>query len=175
MTTGFERLIHSQGRSGNKFLGFDIGIRDNLGWAILNSDGSLWMSGVYHVGGSEETVEVRLERISDYCVDIFRRFGLEIAAVGIERPWVGKSAQTALTLGWVAGTIFGVASVFGFQSFRIQPREAKKAFTDDSTAPKSKVLAMAKMLKPEIHSEDEADAIAVATATRLCAIREVMR
>ena len=175
MTTAFERLIHSQGKSGNKFLGFDIGIRNNLGWAILNSDGSLHQSGVWNLGTSEESVESRLERLTDYCIDLFWIYGLEIAAVGIERPWVGKNPQTALTLGWVAGTIFGIACTYGKQTFRIQPMEAKKAFTDNGKAPKSQVLKMAQLLKSDITSEDEADAIAVATATRLRMIKEITK
>jgi len=174
MTTAFERLIHSQGKSGNKFLGFDIGIRNNLGWAILNSDGSLHLSGCWNLGDERQSQESRLELLASYCVDLFRRYGLEITAVGIERPWVGKSPQTALTLGWVAGTIFGIACTYGKQPFRIQPMEAKKAFTDNGKASKSQVLKMAQLLKSDITSEDEADAIAVATATRLRTIKEAM-
>lgn len=175
MVTAIDRLIASRGGSGNKFLGFDIGIRDNLGWAILNSDGTLHQSGWWNIGTSEESVELRLERIASYTVELFRRWSLEICAVGIERPWVGKSPQVALTLGWVAGTIFGIAASFGHQAYRIQPREAKKAFTDDSKASKEKVILHAKALKAGIESEDEADAIAVATATRLRAIKEIMK
>ena len=158
-----------------QFCGIDTGSRI-IGYAITTeygevvSNGSMELaSGVPDDFSSKEALMWRLNKLqtwmNDFMLDLLEGFGQEIV-VGIESPWVGKNPQTALKLGKAWGIVAAMAMSWGLEVYDISPAEAKQAITGDSGASKDVVMKYARMLKPEVASQDEADAISVALATR---------
>ena len=99
-----------------------------------------------------------------------------IVAAGIEEPWVDPAnPQVGLKLAKTWGILASLCWQRGFYVCGVSPATAKKALTKDSRASKEEVFGVAKLLWPDIQQFDEADAIAVATATRNMIIEKAMR
>lgn len=150
--------------------GVDIGTRI-AGYAIVKGDY------VYHseavslrrnakLKGWDSLLD-RYEALLEWSRTAFA--GSRFDLVGIEWPWVGRNAQTAIKLGAAFGIVMASAMTYGLTVVRIEPSEAKLALTGDGGASKDKMVIFAKMLTKlkSSYPEDEADAIGVALATQV--------
>lgn len=158
-------------------VGIDIGIRKNVGWAVVNLQAELVDSGVFELD-TKKSFEERLASINRIIQEFIiglefgPHFGGPLWAVGIETPWVGKNIQTALKLGKVWATC--AQPFFDYViPYTIYPTTAKKALTGSGKATKyGMVEAAALMGMPHtrddrgevVGNDNEADAIGVALA-----------
>lgn len=84
--------------------------------------------------------------------------------VGIERPFFGKNAQSAMTLGQARGAAILAAAQAGLPVEEFSPLEVKQAVVGYGRASKEQVQAMVRALLPLPGriAADAADALAVA-------------
>ena len=181
-----------------RHVGIDTGTR-LLGWAVVGERGEYIDSGWVDLETTLsrklkgwDSLSIRLRALSMWATRFFE--GIQHSAdwastiVGIEHPWVGRSKQTALTLGMAWGIIAHAAMQCGFAIAKIEPTQAKKALTGSGLPKKQAMLEAAKLMdtgrepgdwvaghtmRPACEGKgkfDEADALGVALATRIWAL-----
>ena len=148
-------------------LGIDPGTA-RLGYGLVDRQGSTLTMLDY---GCLETVndrplEQRLLLIHEGLTDLIETHRPE--AVGVERLFFNKNAQTAMAVGQARGVVLLTAAEHGLPVFEYGPHEVKLAVTGYGRAPKDQVqrmvqlvLSMAQVPRPD----DAADALAVAVCT----------
>jgi crossover junction endodeoxyribonuclease RuvC len=148
-------------------LGIDPGTA-RLGYGVVDRQGSALTMRDY---GCLETIndrplEQRLLLIHAGLTDLIETH--RPAAVGVERLFFNKNAQTAMAVGQARGVVLLTAAEHGLPVFEYGPHEVKLAVTGYGRAPKDQVqrmvqlvLSMAELPKPD----DAADALAVAVCT----------
>jgi crossover junction endodeoxyribonuclease RuvC len=153
-------------------LGIDPGTA-RLGYGLVDRQGSSLTVLDY---GCLETVndrspELRLLLIHEGLTDLIESHHPE--AVGVERLFFNKNAQTAMAVGQARGVVLLVAAQHGLPVFEYGPHEVKMAVTGYGRAPKEQVqrmvqivLSMAELPRPD----DAADALAVAVCTAHAAV-----
>jgi len=153
-------------------LGIDPGTA-RLGYGLVDRQGSSLTVLDY---GCLETVndrspELRLLLIHEGLTDLIESHHPE--AVGVERLFFNKNAQTAMAVGQARGVVLLAAAQHGLPVFEYGPHEVKMAVTGYGRAPKEQVqrmvqivLSMAELPRPD----DAADALAVAVCTAQAAV-----
>jgi crossover junction endodeoxyribonuclease RuvC len=153
-------------------LGIDPGTA-RLGYGLVDRQGSSLTVLDY---GCLETVndrspELRLLLIHEGLTDLIESHHPE--AVGVERLFFNKNAQTAMAVGQARGVVLLAAAQHGLPVFEYGPHEVKMAVTGYGRAPKEQVqrmvqvvLSMAELPRPD----DAADALAVAVCTAHAAV-----
>ncbi len=148
-----------------RILGVDPGTRV-AGWGVLECAGNvskLLACGVVRTKGP--SMEVRLREVRDGLADVMRTY--TPAAVAIERPFFGKSASSALTVGMARGVALLVAADSGVQVYEYAPAVVKKAVVGNGNAAKEQVAAMVQVILGVRElgvAADATDALAVALA-----------
>jgi len=90
------------------------------------------------------------------------------AAVGVERLFFNKNAQTAMAVGQARGVVLLAAAEHGLPVFEYGPHEVKLAVTGYGRAPKDQVQRMVQLVLSMTdvpRPDDAADALAVAVCT----------
>ena len=149
-------------------IGIDNGTQNNVGWCVLFGD-RYRRSGVWRLGTTKIPLGERLDTLRSMCAEMFTSFLAQPSAtiVGIEEPFFGKNARTTISLAKAWATIRTVARMHRLSVYGIQPSEAKVAATSDGKADKEKVLRLINgQFELAMSSYDEADAVAIALATR---------
>jgi crossover junction endodeoxyribonuclease RuvC len=153
-------------------LGIDPGTA-RLGYGLVDRQGSSLTVLDY---GCLETVndrspELRLLLIHEGLTDLIESHHPE--AVGVERLFFNKNAQTAMAVGQARGVVLLAAAQHGLPVFEYGPHQVKMAVTGYGRAPKEQVqrmvqivLSMAELPRPD----DAADALAVAVCTAHAAV-----
>lgn len=158
------------------YIGIDIGTR-LIGWAVIDADGEYLKSHWVELGDTTSrglkgwfSLLVRLGNLARWAECFFSDFSSEeVIVVGIEHPWVGKNAQTAVTLGMAWGIVAGAALSRGLSIDKIESAQAKLALTGYGKATKSQMVLHARIHGAKCVGAgemDEADAIGVALAAR---------
>lgn len=85
----------------------------------------------------------------------------DVDVVGIEYPFVGPNPQVGIALGVVFGYL---AALFTERAivYKVSVLEAKQVLTGSGRATKKQMVESARELNPDVKTEHEADAIAVA-------------
>lgn len=149
------------------FVGIDTGTR-KCGWAIVDMDGALVYSGVWVLKGKnvfEHLVDLRYHVVSIINNHVLLERNI---VVGLEEPFVGihGNRKTALKQAYAWGVLFNEFCTLTNYIYEISPVEAKLAMTSHSCASKEDMIAAAKIQFGVDCTEDEADAIGNALATR---------
>jgi Holliday junction resolvasome RuvABC endonuclease subunit len=166
--------LNVAGYSGIYFAGFDTGTQDNLACCLVDVEGNYVGSKLWKMDQKAPLVS-RLVKLSFGLYNYLCNYNFMIMAAGIEEPWVGMNKQTALKLAKVWGIVFDQCNMQTITAIGIQPSEAKKALTGNGRAKKPEVKRIAGLLaEREFESQDEADAFAVALATRAKVIEMAM-
>ncbi|MGD8485410.1 MAG: crossover junction endodeoxyribonuclease RuvC [Chloroflexota bacterium] len=148
-------------------LGIDPGTA-RLGYGLVAREGSTLTMLDY---GCLETVndrplEQRLLLIHDGLAELIVTH--RPAAVGVERLFFNKNAQTAMAVGQARGVVLLTAAEHGLAVFEYGPHEVKLAVTGYGRAPKDQVQRMVQLMlsMPQLpRPDDAADALAVAICT----------
>jgi crossover junction endodeoxyribonuclease RuvC len=148
-------------------LGIDPGTA-RLGYGLVAREGSTLTMLDY---GCLETVndrplEQRLLLIHDGLAELIVTH--RPAAVGVERLFFNKNAQTAMAVGQARGVVLLTAAEHGLAVFEYGPHEVKLAVTGYGRAPKDQVQRMVQLVlsMPQLpRPDDAADALAVAICT----------
>lgn len=151
------------------FCGIDTGTRV-VGYAIVDGEHVFRSDAVSlrrntKLRGWESLLE-RYENLLEWSRSVFA--GSRFDLVGVEWPWVGKNAQTAIKLGVAFGIVMASAMTHGLSVVRIEPAEAKMALTGSGNASKEEMVMFAKTITTlrSKYPEDESDAIGVALAAQ---------
>ena len=108
------------------------------------------------------------EALSDFLGRLGRRLsddwlnGVEI--VGVEWPYVGENAQSALDLAACCGVALGAAGERGLRTYQLSPSEAKVALAGHGGADKDAMMAAARARFGRTLPKDQADAVGIALA-----------
>lgn len=150
-------------------LGIDIGTL-HLGVAVLTSDGNqLVWSTTYHYDKNVQ-IQDRILQMGDSVYGVVDRHRKTLLCAGIESPWVGPNAATALYLGMAYGAAdYIIYKLTGLKPYPVRPAEAKRHFTGHGNATKEEVARTAQ-LRFGIESPeylDVTDAMAVAFAVSI--------
>jgi crossover junction endodeoxyribonuclease RuvC len=153
-------------------LGIDPGTA-RLGYGLVDRQGSHLAIVDY---GCLETVddrslEQRLLLIHEGLTHLIATHHPE--AVGVERLFFNRNAQTAMAVGQARGVVLLVAAQHGLPVFEYGPHEVKMAVTGYGRAPKEQVQRMVQMLLSMAElprPDDAADALAVAVCTAHSAV-----
>jgi crossover junction endodeoxyribonuclease RuvC len=148
-------------------LGIDPGTA-RLGYGVVERQGSTLTMRDY--GCLETTndrpLEQRLLLIHEGLTDLIETHRPE--AVGVERLFFNRNAQTAMAVGQARGVVLLTAAQHGLPVLEYGPHEVKVAVTGYGRAPKDQVqrmvqlvLSMSELPRPD----DAADALAVAVCT----------
>lgn len=148
-------------------LGIDPGTA-RLGYGLVERQGSTLTMRDY---GCLETVndrplEGRLLLIHEALTELIESHRPE--AVGVERLFFNKNAQTAMAVGQARGVVLLAAAQHGLPVYEYGPHEVKLAVTGYGRAPKDQVQRMVQLVlsMPELpRPDDAADALAVAICT----------
>lgn len=148
-------------------LGIDPGTA-RLGYGLVAREGSTLTMLDY---GCLETVndrplEQRLLLIHDGLAELIVTH--RPAAVGVERLFFNRNAQTAMAVGQARGVVLLTAAEHGLAVFEYGPHEVKLAVTGYGRAPKDQVQRMVQLMlsMPQLpRPDDAADALAVAICT----------
>jgi crossover junction endodeoxyribonuclease RuvC len=84
--------------------------------------------------------------------------------VGVEWPYFGKNAQSALDLAACCGTAMTAAGERGIPCVQVSPSEAKKALTRKSDAEKKDMIEAVRVQFQMRVPKDQADAVGIALA-----------
>lgn len=88
--------------------------------------------------------------------------GVEI--VGVEWPYVGENAQSALDLAACCGVALAAAGERGLRAYQLSPSEAKVALAGHGGADKDAMMAAARSRFGRQLPKDQADAVGIALA-----------
>jgi len=144
-----------------RVLGVDPGTI-KMGWAVVDYErGEMRRvaGGVFKLKGE----------IHDRVVDAYRDLCEELDfwkpnVVVFEAGFVGDNAKTSLAIGYARAAVFIAAGIRGIPFREYSPAEVKKGATGQGNASKGLVTAMMRgHFGLDTLSEDEADALAVAT------------
>ena len=176
MTTAINRLRKQAGHHGRFFLGLDTGPsrgrKNNCGYALVGTDGVVHDAGVWRL--TRPSLLGRWAELRKVASIYIGQLAFIVAA-GIEEPWIDpENPQVGLKLAKTWGILASLCWQRGFYVCGISPVTAKVALTKNSRASKEEVFTVAKMLWPDVKQFDEADAIAVATATRDMIVKKAM-
>ena len=83
---------------------------------------------------------------------------------GVEWPFVGKNAQSALDLAAVCGVVLAVAGAAGVPCYQVNPMHVKQALSGTTHATKADMIAAVTLRYQVKISKDAADAVGVALA-----------
>lgn len=148
-------------------LGIDPGTA-RLGYGVVEREGSALTMRDY---GCLETIndrplEQRLLLIHEGLTELIESH--QPQAIGVERLFFNRNAQTAMAVGQARGVVLLAAAQHGLPVLEYGPHEVKLAVTGYGRAPKDQVqrmvqlvLSMAELPRPD----DAADALAVAVCT----------
>ena len=144
-------------------LGIDPGIA-NCGWAIVASNGGsrykLIDKGTIRTKSSEEQPH-RLETIYTGVSELLRQHCLD--SVEIEAVFFNRNVKSCIKTASVIAVIELACRHADVQSYQLKPQTLKAAITGNGRADKDSVKYMvAKLMKVEVKSDHEADAIAAA-------------
>jgi crossover junction endodeoxyribonuclease RuvC len=164
------------------YIGIDPGTH-RAAIAVLRNDGTLFGCAALSIAGS--TIENRLADLYNEVENFLMRLspfngeGLlcDESPVGIECPWVGKNAQTALTIGMAWGICAAAVCSLGYRFIKVQPKEGKMALTGDGGADKETMRKMAKLqfgIDDATRDADIVHAIGIALAVRKHEIERLM-
>jgi crossover junction endodeoxyribonuclease RuvC len=148
-----------------RILGVDPGTRVT-GWGVVEVSGNrsrLVACGA--VRTAAETLAGRLREVHVALRDVAA--GHRPGVLAVERPFFGKNASSALTVGMARGTAFLVAAEAGIEVREYPPAVVKRAVVGNGGASKEQVARMVSLLlglaaAPE--PADATDALAVALA-----------
>ena len=141
-----------------KVLAIDPGTR-RTGYAVLDRFGSLAECGVLATRGKD--LPGRLLQIHRGVEQIVRRHRPK--HVAIERPFVGRSVASALTLASARAVCLLVAAAARARVFDYAPTQVKRAISMNGLSTKSDLQRIVQLLLGlrELTSADAADAIAL--------------
>lgn len=145
-----------------RVLGVDPGLR-NLGWGIIESDGSRLShiaNGTCHSEGAG--LPARLLSLFEQLNDVLARYQPQTCAV--EQTFVNKDGAGTLKLGQARGIALLAPAQFGIEVGEYAPNTVKKTVVGVGHASKDQVAHMVRMQLPGValHSPDAADALAIA-------------
>ncbi len=145
-----------------RVIGIDPGLR-NLGWGVIDSDGSRLRhvaNGVLHSEGTD--LAQRLLSLHQQLTEVFHAHSPETSAV--EQTFVNKDAVATLKLGQARAIALLVPAQFGLDVGEYAPNAVKKTVVGVGHADKVQVAHMVRMQLPgvQIAGADSADALAIA-------------
>ncbi len=146
-----------------RILGIDPGLR-NMGWGIVDSDGSRLMfvaCGTIVSKPSSELAE-RLCQLHDGLMDVIQTHGPHEAAV--EETFINRDPQSALKLGQARGIAMLAPARAGLPVGEYAANLIKKTVVGAGHAEKAQIAMMVRVLLPksDAATPDAADALAVA-------------
>ncbi len=146
-----------------RIIGIDPGLR-NLGWGIIDSDGSRFSfvaSGVVRSAADLAMAE-RLQQLYTGLAAAIAAHGPGEAAV--EETFVNCDPQSALKLGQARGIALVVPALNGVRVWEYAANLIKKTVTGSGHAQKEQIAMMVRVLLPKSNSAtgDAADALATA-------------
>jgi crossover junction endodeoxyribonuclease RuvC len=148
-----------------RIIGIDPGLR-NLGWGIIDSDGSRFSfvaSGVVRSSGDLAMAE-RLQQLYAGLATAIVAHGPSEAAV--EETFVNCDPQSALKLGQARGIALVVPALNGVRVWEYAANLIKKTVSGSGHAQKEQIAMMVRVLLPK--SNPVAGDVADALATAIC-------
>lgn len=146
-----------------RIIGIDPGLR-NLGWGIIESDGSLLRYVASGVVASDPKGQLayRLRTLCEELLGLIDSFQPGEAAV--EETFVNDNARATLKLGQARGIALLAPAMKGLKIAEYPPNVIKKSVTGVGHGHKQQVQAMVRILLPKARfsNADEADALAIA-------------
>ncbi|MEM9716769.1 MAG: crossover junction endodeoxyribonuclease RuvC [Pseudomonadota bacterium] len=145
-----------------RIIGLDPGLR-NLGWGIIDSDGSK-LRHVEHgvILSGEGDMSVRLARLFSELTKVLEGFSpIEVA---VEETFVNTNASSTLKLGQARSVCLLAPGLLGLKVAEYAPNSVKKALVGQGHAAKGQVGHMVSMLLSGVapKSADATDALAIA-------------
>ncbi|PCJ52485.1 MAG: hypothetical protein COA70_12080 [Planctomycetota bacterium] len=155
-----------------RILGIDPGSQV-VGWAIAESDdrGQLTRiaSGAWTLGRAPIAMGVRLHRLHEHLVEVFKAYKPE--SVALEAAFFGKNAQSALRIGEARGVVLMTAESFGVPLVEMTPATVKARVAGTGAATKEQVEHLVavhyRLVDFAPATADESDALAVAACALL--------
>jgi crossover junction endodeoxyribonuclease RuvC len=132
------------------------------GIALLRTPDTLEFATTFAPLNSHEPFSSYLSRLDCFLTDIAAGFPLTLC--GVEWPFVGKNAQSALDLAAVCGVMLAVAGAAGVPCYQINPMHVKQALAGNAHATKAEMIAAVTQRYQVRISKDAADAVGVALA-----------
>jgi crossover junction endodeoxyribonuclease RuvC len=151
--------------TGRRVLGIDPGTRV-AGWGVVEVRGNtsrLVAAGAVRLRAG--SVEARLAELRSALAEVIAAHAPEV--VSVERPFFGKNAASALTVGMARGIALLVAAEAGLAVHEYPPATVKKAVVGRGGASKEQVAAMIRVLlglREAPKPADVTDALAIALA-----------
>lgn len=148
-----------------RVLGVDPGTRI-AGWGVVEARGSARTcvaAGAVHLRAT--SVEGRLAELHRALAEVIAAHAP--AEVAVERPFFGKNAASALTVGMARGVALLAAAEAGLPVHEYPPATVKRAVVGRGAASKQQVAAMVRVLlglRETPSPADVTDALAVALA-----------
>ena len=96
----------------------------------------------------------------------------QVDLVGIEWPYVGKNAQSALDLAACCGAVLSAAGERGIACVLISPAEGKLALAGTSSASKQAMIDAVRLQFRLAVPKDHADAVGIALAARATVLQK---
>lgn len=118
--------------------------------------------------GSAQLLPGTSESLSDFLGRLGARLradwlnGVEI--LGVEWPFVGENAQSALDLAACCGVALAAAGERGLSTYQLSPQQAKLALAGHGGADKDAMMAAARARFGRQLPKDQADAVGIALA-----------
>jgi Holliday junction resolvasome RuvABC endonuclease subunit len=132
------------------------------GIALLRSCEEIQFASPFPPLNSHEPFSAYLSRLDCFLTDIAAGFPLTLC--GVEWPFVGKNAQSALDLAAVCGVMLAVAGAAGVPCYQVNPTHVKQALTREAAASKKAMMDAVEQRYQIRISKDAADAVGVALA-----------
>lgn len=146
-----------------RLIGIDPGLR-RTGWGVIDCRGTSisYVADGTETSDAELSLAERLVQLHDRLADVLRAWSPDEAAV--EQTFVNKGASATLKLGQARGIALLVPALSGLAVAEYAPNLVKKSVVGVGHADKAQIRAMVGVLLPRCtpHSEDSADALAVA-------------
>jgi Holliday junction resolvasome RuvABC endonuclease subunit len=132
------------------------------GIALLRSCEVVEFTIVFAPLNRHESFSAFLGRLHRMLSDIAVVYPLTLC--GVEWPFVGKNAQSALDLAAVCGVMLAVAGAAGVPCYQVNPTHVKQALTREAAASKKAMMDAVEQRYQIRISKDAADAVGVALA-----------
>lgn len=146
-----------------RLIGVDPGLR-RTGWGVIEIDGSSMRHIAHGVVAPDADLDMaqRLMALHIGLGRVARAHGAVESAV--EETFINTNAKASLKLGQARGAILVALAGAGLTVAEYSPNRIKKSVVGSGHAQKQQIRAMIEILlaKPQVTSEDAADALAVA-------------